>query len=100
LSAIVGNVEAVMGSFGSDGEGAAVALLVVRYVAGMSFEQFVANELVFDAVIRNLEIVGEAAWQVPDDLRGRYPDIPWPKLVGFRNVLAHAYADVDEVLVI
>jgi uncharacterized protein with HEPN domain len=70
-----------------------------RYVGEMTFEQFVANELVFDAVVRNLEIIGEAARHVPDEMRERYPDVPWSKLVGFRNVLAHAYADLDEALI-
>lgn len=71
----------------------------MRFVEGMSFEQFVASELVFDATIRNLEIIGEAARHVPDNLRERYPGVPWAKLVGFRNVLAHAYVDVDAALV-
>ena len=70
-----------------------------RYVGEMTFEQFVANEMAFDAVVRNLEIIGEAARHVPDEMRERYPDVPWSKLVGFRNVLAHAYADLDEALI-
>lgn len=48
---------------------------VQRYTAGMDFEEFIADERTFDAVVRNLEIIGEAAKNVPQEVRDRYPEI-------------------------
>lgn len=53
---------------------------VMRYSEGLSSEQFEANELVRDAVLRNLELLGEAAKQVPDDVRDRHPAVPWRRI--------------------
>ena len=53
------------------------------------------NEMVVDAVIRNLEIVGEAARNIPEEGRSKYSDIPWKRVVGFRNIVIHGYFDVD-----
>jgi len=51
--------------------------------------------MVQDAVIRNLEIIGEAVKNLPPDLRKRYPRLPWSKIVALRNVLIHEYFGVD-----
>ncbi|MBW1683091.1 MAG: DUF86 domain-containing protein, partial [Deltaproteobacteria bacterium] len=48
-----------------------------------------------DAVIRNFEIIGEAAKRIPEDYRQKYPDIPWRLMAGFRDVLIHCYEGVD-----
>lgn len=72
---------------------------VQRYTAGMDCAAFIADERTYDAVVRNLEIIGEAAKRVPDDLRRRMPDIEWRKIAGLRDVLVHAYFGIDnEVL--
>ncbi len=68
---------------------------IERYTRGLNFEQFAANDLVVDAVVRNLEIIGEAARRIPEALRQRYPDVPWRRVVGLRNVVVHEYFDVD-----
>ncbi|HHS98021.1 MAG TPA: DUF86 domain-containing protein [Chloroflexi bacterium] len=68
---------------------------VERYTGGLSLETFRANDMVIDAVVRNLEIIGEAARQIPEDLRDRYPGVEWRRVVGFRNIVIHAYFDVD-----
>lgn len=62
-----------------------------RFVAGMSYEQFVADDRTCDAVIRNLEVIGEAAKRIPDEVAGRAPQVPWRLIRGMRDVLAHAY---------
>lgn len=60
---------------------------------------FEANRLVFDAVARNLELIGEAAKHIPEDVRREWPGIPWQDIVGARNIFAHAYFGVDRDLV-
>ncbi len=60
---------------------------------------FLQNPLIQDAVIRNLEVIGEAAKRVPDEFRVQHPDIPWRALTGFRDVLIHQYEGVGLALV-
>ena len=64
---------------------------VIEYAGALSFEEFVADGLRYDATLRNLEIMGEAAKRVADAVRERFPDVPWRELTGFRDRLAHAY---------
>jgi uncharacterized protein with HEPN domain len=56
---------------------------------------FLADPLIQDAVIRNFEVIGEAAKRVPEDYRQRHPDIPWRHLAAFRDVLIHQYEGVS-----
>jgi uncharacterized protein with HEPN domain len=68
---------------------------VLRYTQGMTFEQFRADDKTYDAVVRNLEIIGEAAKGLPDDVRAMMPDIEWSKATGLRNIVAHAYFGIN-----
>ena len=52
-----------------------------------------------DAVLRNLEVIGEAARFIPDAIAARYPDIPWLRIRAFRNIVAHRYFSIDRNLV-
>lgn len=72
---------------------------VVRYTKGLSFNDFVADDKTFDAVVRNLQIIGEASAKVPTEVRSRYPDVPWAEIVGFRNIVVHYYFGVDEAII-
>lgn len=72
---------------------------VLRYTREMTYKRFVADERTFDAVMRNLEITGEAVRHVPQELKDRHPDIEWRNIAGFRDVAIHAYPTVDEEIV-
>lgn len=72
---------------------------VIRYTDGETIEQFVADDKTFDAVMRNLEITGEAARQVPAGIKGRHPEVEWRSIAGFRDVAIHAYPTIDEEIV-
>ncbi|NTU59672.1 MAG: DUF86 domain-containing protein [Deltaproteobacteria bacterium] len=68
---------------------------VRSYVGGLDCEAFFENRLVQDAVIRQLEVIGEASRNLSEEFRAGQPDVPWGDIVGMRNRLTHAYFDVD-----
>lgn len=67
---------------------------VQAFVVGMTNESFAADRKTQFAVLRALEVVGEAAKRVPQDVQDRYPDIPWRQIIGMRNVIAHDYLGI------
>jgi len=71
------------------------ARLIEEYVSGLNFETFCKDTKTRDAVVRNFEIIGEAANNLPEDLTQKYPEVDWAGVVGFRNVLIHNYFGVD-----
>lgn len=72
---------------------------IQKYTAYTSFEEFSEDEMRIDAVLRNLEVIGEAASNIPSEIRSKYPNIQWKKIVGLRNILIHEYFGVDMVIV-
>ncbi len=68
---------------------------IERYTEGMTRESFQSDEKTSDAVVRNLEIIGEAAGRLPDDFTDRNLEIEWFKIVGLRNRIVHEYFGVD-----
>ena len=69
--------------------------LALSYVGNHSLESFRVDTLCQDAVIRRIEIIGEAARRVSDATRALYPEIPWSTMIAMRNLLIHDYDDVD-----
>ena len=72
---------------------------VLHYTEGMNFENFVADDRTFDAVIRDLQIIGEAVKNIPDDARLLKTEIEWRKIAGLRDILAHAYFQIEEEII-
>lgn len=70
-----------------------------RYADGMDVKAFVADDRTIDAVIRNLEILGEAAKRVPSQVTEAHPEIPWSRMSEMRNILVHEYHSVDPSIV-
>ena len=68
---------------------------IEHYVAGLDFDAFDADRKTVDAVERNLEIIGEATANLPDEVLARWPEVPWRYMKGVRNLLAHEYFGVD-----
>ncbi len=68
---------------------------IQRYTEGMTFEQFSNDPKTVDAVIRNFEIIGEAAGYIPESIQERYPDLAWLEMRGMRNIMAHEYFGVS-----
>ena len=68
---------------------------ISEYVRGLSKTELIRDQRTYDAVVRNLEIVGEAAKHVSPKLRSRLPEVNWRKVAGMRDMLAHAYFGID-----
>jgi uncharacterized protein with HEPN domain len=68
---------------------------IAAFLGQTDFEAFRQSELVRSAVVQKLAIIGEAAARISDEVKSRYPQIPWPQIVAFRNILIHAYFGID-----
>ncbi len=75
------------------------AAKILNYTEGLSFEDFTKDSKTVDAVIRNFEIIGEAANRLPEDFKDRYLDIDWHRIRGFRNRIVHDYFGIDYSIV-
>jgi uncharacterized protein with HEPN domain len=68
---------------------------IEEYIAGLSYEDFVADDKTVDAVIRQLTIIGEASNHIPEEVTSQYSNIPWHAVRGMRNVVVHEYFSVN-----
>ena len=71
---------------------------IEKYTKGLSFEQFQKNVMIVDAVVRNLEIIGEASRHIPQETRKKCKDIPWQEMADMRNKVIHEYFGIDIVI--
>lgn len=68
---------------------------IVRFAAGGTRDEVLADELRFDAILRNLHVIGEAVKNLPPEWRQEHSDIPWRAIAGLRDFVAHAYFALD-----
>ncbi len=69
---------------------------ILRFIDGLTQSELIRDEKTYDAVVRNLEIIGEAAKHISGQLRKQLPDIEWRKIAGLRDMLAHVYFGIDD----
>ena len=72
---------------------------VLAYTEGMDQEAFIADGLTYDATMRNLQLIGEAARHIPGEVRQAHSEIPWHAIIGTRNRLAHSYLTISDSII-
>lgn len=68
---------------------------IQEYISGLDFEQFKSDNKTADAVIRNFEVIGEASKNLPNNIKIKYPNVPWHEMYLLRNRISHEYFGVD-----
>lgn len=71
----------------------------LEFIQGMTYEQFLGDKKTINAVLRSIEVIGEAAKNVPEGIREQYTDIPWREMAGMRDKVIHFYFGVDPEIV-
>ncbi|MBO4642774.1 MAG: DUF86 domain-containing protein [Bacteroidaceae bacterium] len=69
----------------------------LQFAEGVTYEEFVADRMRYFAIMKNVEIVGEAANMLTDDFQTQHPELPWHQIVGMRHVLVHGYAQISDM---
>ena len=69
---------------------------VLSYSSGLDRDAFIADKRTYDAVLRNIELIGESATHIPDYVREAHPEIDWRSIIGARNRVAHGYLGIDD----
>ena len=72
---------------------------IESYIQDLDFENFKENQLVIDAVIRNLELIGEASKNISSEIRKKFSNVPWSEMIGLRNLATHGYFKIDLTII-
>jgi uncharacterized protein with HEPN domain len=72
---------------------------IIEYIKGMDRKEFFYDHKTFDAVMRNIEIIGEAIKHIPSEIREKYKEIEWKKIAGLRDIVVHEYFGIDEDII-
>ena len=72
---------------------------VLLYTDGLDRETFEADGLTYDATLRNIQLIGKTAANIPGEVRERCPDVPWREIIGTRNRLAHSYLHISNIVI-
>jgi uncharacterized protein with HEPN domain len=72
---------------------------IKKYTSGFTYDTFISDSKTLDAVIRNFEIIGEAANRLPDEFKEKFDSVDWFRIIGFRNRIVHDYMGVDYKIV-
>jgi uncharacterized protein with HEPN domain len=67
----------------------------MEFIEGISYDQFAADKKTLNAVLRSIEVIGEATKNIPDEVRAKYPQVPWKEMAGMRDKVIHSYFGVD-----
>jgi len=73
--------------------------LIESYISNMNFDDFQKDRKTIDAVVRNLEIIGEASRGIPEEIKNNHPEIDWKGIIGLRNRIAHEYFGISVSIV-
>ena len=75
------------------------AVKVEKYTKGLTFDEFIDNDLISDAVIKNILVIGEATKNIPDEIRQKSSGIEWRKMAGMRDMMIHGYFSINYKIV-
>jgi uncharacterized protein with HEPN domain len=70
-------------------------LRIAEYIKNKEFIEFKQNYMAVDAVVKNFEIIGDASKNIPENIQKKYPEVPWRKMYGLRNLISHEYFGID-----
>ena len=69
---------------------------VIAFMEGITFEEFISNKLLYFAVLKNVEIIGEAAYMLSLTFKNTHPELPWNEIIAMRHVLVHGYSNISD----
>ena len=72
---------------------------ILRYTSGKSYEDLVSDDMMYYAVVKNIEIIGEAANMLTQSFQQSHPETPWKMVKGMRNYIVHEYFQIDDIVV-